>query len=148
MSPSVVLLLLRLLAAVLLLAFFGFIAWLIYRDIKLATEGSERDSTVFGKLRVCLPDSEPEKYGQEFPLYAMTKIGRSQNNSITLDDAFSSTEHVLIARRAGKWWLEDLGSRNGTLLNDVPLDAPTVLVSGDIVTVGRTPLEFDLTVSE
>jgi hypothetical protein len=148
MSPSVVLLLLRLLAAALLLAFFGFIAWLIYRDIRLATGEDEHSSEVLGRLRVCLPDSEPEKYGQVFPLYAVTKIGRSQNNTITLDDAFSSNEHVLIARRMGKWWLEDLGSRNGTLLNEIPLDAPAVLVSGDIITVGRTSLELYLSVSE
>lgn len=148
MSPSVVLLLLRLLAAALLLAFFGFVAWLIYRDIKLATAGGAHSSEVFGRLRVRLPDSEPQKYGQDFPLYAVTKIGRSQGNTIVLDDAFSSNEHAIITRRAGKWWLEDLGSRNGTLLNDVSLDEPAVLVSGDIVTAGRTSLEIDLSVSE
>ena len=148
MSPTVILLLLRLLAAALLLAFFGFVAWLIYRDIKLATGVGDHSSEVFGRLRVCRPDSEPEKYGQAFPLHSVTKIGRSQKNTIVLDDAFSSNEHVLIARRAGKWWLEDLNSRNGTLLNEVALNAPAVLVSGDIVTVGRTSLEFDLKVSE
>jgi pSer/pThr/pTyr-binding forkhead associated (FHA) protein len=137
-----------LLAAALLLAFFGFIAWLIYRDIKLVTRAGQRDSEVFGRLRVRLPDSEPETYGREYPLYAVTKIGRAQSNAITLDDAFSSNEHVLIVRRAGKWWLEDLDSRNGTLLNEIALDAPAVLVSGDVVTVGRTSLEFDPSVSE
>lgn len=148
MSPAIVLLLLRLLSALLLLTFFGLIAWLIYRDIKQTTAAAERSSEVLGMLRVVLIESEHQQYGQTYPLYAVTKIGRSTSNTISLDDAFASNEHAMISRRGGQWWLEDLGSRNGTLLNEVLLNAPAVITSGDIVVVGRTELEIDLEVSE
>lgn len=148
MNPAIILLLLRLLSAALLLVFFGLIAWLIYRDIKQTTAAAERGSEVLGALRVVLTESEQGHYGRTYPLYAVTKIGRSANCTIALDDAFASNEHVMISRGGGQWWLEDLGSRNGTLLNDVLLNAQAVITSGDIIVVGRTALEVDLEVFE
>jgi len=147
MSPAVILLLLRLLAAALLLTFFGIIAWLIYRDIKMTTT-VQRSDEMLGTLRIVVDDPKPNQHSQTYPLFAVTKIGRSSNNTIVLDDAFASNEHALIALRNGQWWLEDLGSRNGTLLNDVLLNAPAVITAGDIVVVGRTALELDLEVSK
>lgn len=147
MSPAVQLLILRLLSAALLLIFFGTIGWLIYRDIKLQTSTADRITRRYGTLRVV--EAPDEKLTEStFPLYLETWIGRSANNAVVLDDAFTSNEHALVRRRAGQWWLEDLESRNGTLLNDVPLNAPAVVTSGDVFTIGRTSLEIVLEVSE
>jgi pSer/pThr/pTyr-binding forkhead associated (FHA) protein len=45
--------------------------------------------------------------------------------------------------RGQQWWLEDLNSRNGTLLNDVPLHEATVVSPGDIITIGSTHLKIE-----
>jgi hypothetical protein len=146
-SPTVVLFILRLVAALLLLLFLGVIAWLIYRDIRLQTLSDERASVVHGNLRIV---SSPEHIltTDTFPLYAETWIGRSSSNVVMLDDAYTSNQHAVLRKRGKQWWLEDLESRNGTLLNDVVLTKPTVVTTGDKVTIGRTLLEIELKVSE
>jgi pSer/pThr/pTyr-binding forkhead associated (FHA) protein len=65
-----------------------------------------------------------------------------------LDDAYTSNQHAVIRKRGKQWWLEDLDSRNGTLLNDMPLTKPTVVTTGDRVTIGQTSLAIELNVSE
>jgi len=147
MEPAVILLILRLLAALLLLLFLGIIGWLIYRDIRLQTTSEERAATVLGQLRI-VECPEEALVGQALPLYAETWIGRSSSNAVMLDDAYTSNQHAVLRKRGKQWWLEDLESRNGTLLNDILLAKPTVVTSGDTVTIGRTSLEIDLNVSD
>jgi hypothetical protein len=147
MNPAVQLLVLRIVAASLLLLFFGAIGWLIFKDIKLQTSHANRDLKTLGELRVVgTPDANMLEL--TFPLYSETWIGRANSNAVVLDDAYTSNEHALVRKRAGQWWLEDLDSRNGTLLNDVPLNAPAVITSGDVFTIGQTSLVIDLEVSE
>ncbi|NLE99729.1 MAG: FHA domain-containing protein, partial [Anaerolineales bacterium] len=57
---------------------------------------------------------------------------------------YASAQHALLTWREGQWWLEDLGSRNGTQLNDELVDAPTVVVTGDIIRIGRARLKVEL----
>jgi pSer/pThr/pTyr-binding forkhead associated (FHA) protein len=147
MSPAVVLFLLRLLSALLLLTFLGLIAWLINRDIRLQTTSEERASTILGKLRV-VESPEESLREQVFPLYSETWIGRSSSNGLMLDDAYTSNRHAVLRKRGRQWWLEDLESRNGTLLNEIPLTAPAVVTSGDQFTIGRTSFVIELGVSE
>lgn len=148
MSPAAVLLLLRLASAVLLLSFFGLLAWLIYRDVKLATVRDSGTDIEMGALRIVLPGQGGNSHGQQYPLYAETTIGRALGNVVVLDDSYASNEHARISRVGQQWWLEDLNSRNGTLLNEVILESPVVVTSGDLITVGRTTLELELAVSE
>jgi pSer/pThr/pTyr-binding forkhead associated (FHA) protein len=49
----------------------------------------------------------------------------------------------LLSLRGSQWWLEDLNSRNGTLLNDSPLETPTVVTMGDVVTIGNTQFKLE-----
>jgi pSer/pThr/pTyr-binding forkhead associated (FHA) protein len=147
MNPAVLLLILRLISATLLLLFLGVIAWLIYRDIKMETMAADGLFEPKGTLRVV---SSPANnlLNQSFPIYSETPIGRSSENTIVVDDAYTSNQHAFLRKRGGQWWLEDLGSRNGTLLNDMLLTEPAVVVSGDTLTIGRTSLVIELSVSE
>ena len=77
----------------------------------------------------------------QFPLLPVTGIGRNPSNTIVIEDDYASGEHVLIALRGQQWWLEDLGSRNGTLLNGQPLVQAAVISAGDVVTIGHTSLK-------
>jgi hypothetical protein len=68
-------------------------------------------------------------------------IGRSGGCALTLrEDDEVSAQHARLTAQAGRILLADIGSTNGTLLNGVPLSAPTPLRDGDVVRVGQTEL--------
>ena len=143
MNEAGLLLMLRLLSAVLLLCFLGAMAWLIYRDLRRAAAETAQDRISRGRLRVLASESSTAAPGTIFPLLPVTRIGRSENNTIVLEDAFVSAEHALLARRDAQWWLEDLNSRNGTLLNDLPLGESTVVSAGDVITIGSVQIKIE-----
>ena len=63
-------------------------------------------------------------------------IGRRADNQIVLRDDLVSSRHCRIIRLNGKWHVEDLGSTNGTFLNDKRVDCAP-LNTGDILKLGR-----------
>jgi len=80
--------------------------------------------------------------GTIFPLQPVTSIGRSPDNTVLIPDIYVSAQHALLAWREGQWWLEDRGSKNGTLLNGVRISGPTVVSTGDIIGVGQVRLKL------
>lgn len=145
MNEAGVLLLMRLLSALILLGFLGAMAWMIYQDLKRASSITVEELTPQGHLRVVASDSLSAGVGTIFPLLPVTRIGRTEANTIVLEDAFVSAEHALLGRRDKQWWLEDLNSRNGTLLNDLPLEEGTVVSAGDVITIGSVQLKIEPT---
>lgn len=139
MSLPQLLFIIRLLSAALLLGFLGFIAYTLYRDAQSVRVRETRGQKL-GTLRIVegLPEGAPP--GTCFSLSAVNTIGRGERSTIVLDDSYVSQEHARLVRRDGRWWLDDLGSRNGTLLNDVPLTVSTVVSAGDIITIGRVAM--------
>ena len=85
-------------------------------------------------VRVVRP---PQLAGRTFPVDAdeMT-VGRAPACAVLLDDPTVSSIHARLTRRGEQVVLEDLGSRNGTLLNGRRLKAPTALSPGDRVGIG------------
>lgn len=65
-------------------------------------------------------------------------IGRSSNCDISLRDEALSARHARLAFHHGQWWLEDLGSTNGTFLNKDPIKVPAVIITGDQFQCGNT----------
>ena len=144
MDPLIVLFVLRLLAAALLLAFLGFFAWLIYQDLRLTRAVLAMQQQATGSLRVVKCESGEPAVDTVYPLRPLTSIGRAKSSTILLDDSYVSSEHVLLTQRHGQWWLEDLGSRNGTLLNGAPLVETAVVSAGDIITIGGTEFKVEI----
>lgn len=142
MNQLILLYLLRLVGAILLLAFLAGMAWLIYQDLRYAARATRQQQSL-GYLRVIASDNSSMGRDALFPLLPVTSIGRAQTNTLVIDDGFVSNHHALITLRERQWWLEDLGSRNGTLLNDLDLDEAAVVSSGDVITVGGTQLKFE-----
>jgi hypothetical protein len=68
-------------------------------------------------------------------------LGRSSSNEIVINDPNTSRRHAQIARRSGEWWIVDLGSTNGTLVNEA-LIKERRLLPGDRIKMGATELEF------
>lgn len=77
------------------------------------------------------------------------RIGRDPRAEVVLADQGVSRAHARIVRRGREFFLEDLGSRNGTLINDqrMPEKGARFLQSGDRVQIGRSILRFILRIS-
>lgn len=144
MSLLVLLFVLRLLSALLLLAFLGGIGWIIYQDMRVAETTMSDRQRRYGNLRVVSSRGETPALDTLFPLLPVTSMGRSPNNLIVLPDNYASGEHALLTLRGQQWWLEDLGSRNGTRLNNLPVAGATVVSAGDIIMIGNTHLKIEL----
>lgn len=70
-------------------------------------------------------------------------LGRSRENTLVLDDDFASGFHAKVAPDGrGGWYVEDLGSTNGTFMGQHRLEAPTSLGVHMPVTVGNTTVEL------
>jgi pSer/pThr/pTyr-binding forkhead associated (FHA) protein len=69
-------------------------------------------------------------------------IGRGTDAAIRLDDDYVSTRHARIAASGDQWFVEDLGSTNGTYLGNQRLTQPTTIMLGSQVRIGKTILEL------
>lgn len=69
-------------------------------------------------------------------------IGRGSDAGIRLDDDYVSTRHARIASSGDQWFVEDLGSTNGTYIGTVRITQPTTLTLGTQVRIGKTILEL------
>jgi FHA domain len=85
----------------------------------------------------------PVGTGLTFPLGAEITIGRAAGCAVALaDDTFVSQLHARVFYRGDGYWVEDLGSTNGTLLNGRKVSGAMALRRGDRVQVGQSVLEL------
>lgn len=82
-----------------------------------------------------------EQRGQRHELATEMTLGRAPGCAIVITDSFASQLHARIFQRDDEWFVEDLGSRNGTWLNRDQVHGPTRIERGDRVKVGDTVLE-------
>jgi adenylate cyclase len=81
--------------------------------------------------------------GERFPVVGNCTIGRAPTNQIVLADDRTSRRHALVhPQEQQEYWLVDLGSSNGTMLNGRRVTQPTLLHDGDRIEVGASPLTF------
>jgi FHA domain len=83
------------------------------------------------------------KAGERFDLFGGLSIGRSGDADVRIDDRYASGLHARIYSRAGRFFVEDLGSTNGTLLNDATLSDEAELGEGDLIRIGDTEFRFE-----
>jgi pSer/pThr/pTyr-binding forkhead associated (FHA) protein len=69
-------------------------------------------------------------------------VGRAAECELRLDDTYTSQQHARLFAKNNSWFVEDLGSTNGTFVNEQKLAAPAMLQSGDKVRVGQTIMEL------
>jgi pSer/pThr/pTyr-binding forkhead associated (FHA) protein len=69
-------------------------------------------------------------------------IGRAEDSTLVITDDYASARHARLVPRAGQWYLEDLGSTNGTYLDRAKVSAPTPVPLGVPIRIGRTSLEL------
>jgi pSer/pThr/pTyr-binding forkhead associated (FHA) protein len=105
-----------------------------------AADSTPKGRNVPRELAVISPELAE---GQAFPLGDEISIGRAAGCAVALPtDTFVSQVNARVFRRGDEYWVEDLGSTNGTLVNGRKLTAPAPLRKGDRLQVGRTVLEL------
>jgi hypothetical protein len=131
---------LRIIFLVLLYGFLWLVVRALVRDLRAA---AREPTTELGRLVVTAsPGGEPAP-GASFALDAVTTLGRDVNNSIVLDDDFASTSHAALTYRGRAWYVEDLGSTNGTFVNGSQVDGLSPLAFGDEIQVGQVKLRLE-----
>jgi pSer/pThr/pTyr-binding forkhead associated (FHA) protein len=124
-------LLLRLLPAIPLYIFLGVLLIALWREGR--SRGVSGDQAPPAYLR-----QESEGEGGFVRLGEMNLLGRAADNTVRLTDRAVSAYHARLSFQAGQWWLEDLGSRNGTTVNRLRLEGPLVVTYGDVIQLGGT----------
>lgn len=127
--PAYILLALR---ALMVLALYGFLAWCfltLWRELK--QQASNLAQRRVPALLVIQSDTQ-----MRFAVPEVT-IGRHPGCEWVLADETVSSRHARLVYHHDHWWLEDLGSRNGTFLNGDALTAPAVLTNQDQIRCGQ-----------
>jgi pSer/pThr/pTyr-binding forkhead associated (FHA) protein len=69
-------------------------------------------------------------------------IGRAEDSTLVLDDDYASTRHARLSLRGNDWYVEDLGSTNGTYLDRAKVTAPLRVPLGVPIRIGKTVIEL------
>ncbi len=86
--------------------------------------------------------SEGADRGKQANVADQLTIGRGPGNGIPLVDEYVSTRHARLLLHEGRWYVEDLGSTNGTYVGGARITTPTPVSDRSTVRVGRTVLEL------
>jgi pSer/pThr/pTyr-binding forkhead associated (FHA) protein len=73
---------------------------------------------------------------------AGVSVGRSPDSTLVLSDDYASTRHARLFPNNGQWYVEDLGSTNGTYLDRAKVNGPTAVPLGVPIRIGKTVLEL------
>jgi pSer/pThr/pTyr-binding forkhead associated (FHA) protein len=93
--------------------------------------------------KVLAIDTGPQA-GTRLALVDEFRIGRSAECALVLEDDYVSGDHASLARRQnGDWVVTDLGSTNGTFVNEVRVVTPTVVTPTDSLRIGRTQMRLE-----
>ena len=157
---DIVLLLLRVLMVLALYAFLGIMLVVLLREQSPVTP-TEPPAAALIRLSPEAPDAQSSAHASAAGVTATaiahtgerhllafqgpTWIGRDPNCAIRLTDEFVSSRHARIDWRTDQqaWWIEDHGSRNGTLVNDERV-MRSELKHRDIINIGGVQFRFEL----
>ena len=128
---------LRLLLAACLYAFLGWVLFSLWNEF--AAQGVSLVGRRTPSLSLIIQRAGS---GTTHRAFQQTEIlvGRDPACDLTLNDETISARHVRLSHHHGQWWAEDLGSTNGTRLNQAELNTPTVVTSGDQIECGHTAI--------
>jgi len=79
-----------------------------------------------------------------FDLIGGLSIGRSKEADVRIDDRYASSIHARVFSREGRFFVEDMGSTNGTLLNGATLQGEAEAIDGDTVQIGDTIFRLEV----
>lgn len=109
------------------------------------SEDKPAPSTAPGRLKVVNPGSDPRtRPGAIISLRPVTTLGVQPDNDVVLADQFVSRRHARLHWDGVGWWVEDLGSRNGTYINNIrcPSQNPQPVPLGATIHIGDMAFEL------
>ncbi len=114
------------------------------RDTRPSRNGGSRapEEHVLPTLTVVRYPAAEELEGEVIPLLTANTLGRAPDNSVVLPDPSASGYHARIDFDQDRFILADMGSTNGTFLNDSVVMKPTVLRAGDRIQIGSAVFVF------
>lgn len=144
MDLEVLLLILRLAIVVLLYCFVVAVVVIGFRRLQPATTPGVTATTAGPRLEVLDPGETGIPPGTPLPLAApRTTLGRLPESNVYLDDETVSGRHAVLERRPdGSWWVEDLGSTNGSFVDGTPVLQPTLVRPGAVLVAGRVRMRL------
>ena len=125
---------------------FGVIR-LIYLDVKKMSRFESDDvnaNDVPTASLKTLPGQTATDLKRRYTIYENAVIGRNKNCDIVLKESYISAQHVRIWYEKKEWYLEDLGSRNGTSVNGQRIKRRVILDPQDEISVGKLRFKFEL----
>ena len=129
---GIILLVLRLLMAISLYLFLGWVVLSLWQNLKFQKEIITSQQIPEIGLRV--------KYQDDFQVHRYSKpavtIGRGLDCECILTSEKVSEHHARVFFSQNQWWIEDLNSTNGSFLNQERLSEPTVVINGDQLRCG------------
>jgi len=106
---------------------------IMYNDLK----GSKEKTGLSAGIEVVeISDDCSIPIGAVYPLHSLTNIGRTPDNNIVLECKYVSNSHARIYLKNNSYVVRDMNSTNGTFLNDVKVERPTVIKNDDLINVG------------
>src|SRR4051794_24183612 len=139
-APLLMVWVVRLLFLALLYLFLARVVRSLLTDLRAA---ARQPGASLGRLIVVESPGGDPATGRSFDLDAITTLGRDVNNAIVIEDAFASAEHAALTYRGRSWYVEDLGSTNGTYLNGRPISEVAPLGFGDELGIGQVRLRLE-----
>src|SRR5436305_14515523 len=86
----------------------------------------------------------PERAAEHFQISRLRlTIGRSAREDLCIPDPCASRVHAEVRHEGDEYFLQDLGSANGTLYNGTVVDSPTTLARGGRIQIGETEIVFN-----
>jgi hypothetical protein len=139
-------------------AFLGvlylFLLWIAVsarKDLRRNADGASGDQTAIssggGPARdawLIVESSDSLDPGSRFDLFGGVTLGRSADADIAFTDRYASGLHARVYPRAGRYFVEDMNSTNGTLLNGAPVIGELEIPDGSNLTIGDTSFRFQV----
>jgi len=135
------LLVIRIAISAALYTFVGWAFYLLWRDLRAQARLVTASQAPRISLHLVMSGVEETRHFAYTPIF----IGRDPACECPIDDRTVSTRHARLSYHHNQWWLEDLGSTNGTLLNGQPVSEAVVLTSSDLLRCGQVDLAVSIT---
>jgi hypothetical protein len=129
------------------LLFLGLIYLFLFRVVRALLRdlrAAAREPTARpGRLVVLASPSGEPSAGQAFGLEVITALGRDVNNAIVIEDPFASADHAVLTYRGRSWYIEDLGSTNGSYVNGRRVEGVAPMGFGDELQIGQVRMRLE-----
>jgi pSer/pThr/pTyr-binding forkhead associated (FHA) protein len=137
---AILFLVLRLVAASLLLLFWGWGFYTIWKDLR--DMGRKQENSQIPGIRFESQTSQtPQHIYFATPLVT---VGRARTSDFRIENDTVSHAHARLNYHTDQWWLEDLSSTNGTSVNEQHIESAIAVRGDDIVGYGETRFRIQI----